>query len=176
MSTNIHKLSFALYNINALIRNVIEDTVDENGIIPDDVCDQLDKLEMDKEELVQNAVLLYKEKNMLSVAIKQEEENLSNRRSILEKQTELLKDFIKKNLPEGEKITTPEYAISWRKSEAIEIDESVNAEELHEKDPNLSVKVVTYKLSKSYAKELLKTVGSLPNGFTLIKRNNIQIK
>lgn len=172
-----NKLTFQLYNINSLIRNFIEDSFDKNGEAIDNIAwEELEKLEMSKNELVRNLILLYKEKTALYNGIKTAEEEIAKRTGYLKHQLEKVKEIIKRNVEEGEKLITPDYEISWRESKSLVYDPTMNLAEVHESDPFLVTKEIVYKVDKTYGKNVYKKTKILPEGFTVEVKNNIQIK
>jgi len=162
-----------LYEIKKEIDILLDEVDFETGEIPEGVSEALQKLEMDKVEKVGNIALKVKNLNSFSRSIADEIKTLQAKKKAVERNADWLERYLQSNIPE-EKIEGVNYSISFRKSESIEVDELIDLEELALKRPELVR--IKYEPSKEKAKEIYKSTGTLPEGFKLIKRNNIQIK
>lgn len=159
-----------LYQINELIERAFESAVDpETGEIFDLVAYvELDKLEMMKEEKIENLLLWIKNLNAEAIAIKAEEKVLEGRRKCAERKAESLKEYVEKVL-DGEKFATPKTSVSWRKSEVAEYTGDVR------KLPECCIRYKEPEVSKSELKKLLKGGATIP-GARLVTKNNMSIK
>ena len=108
-----------------------------------------------------------KEAKAEAEAIKAEEKALAQRRKVRENKANGLTKYLGSYLA-GRKFSTPKVAISYRKSEAVEVAEgaSVPDEFLVEQAP---------KIDKVGLKKALKG-GAVIDGVSLVERQNIQIK
>ena len=157
----------ALYEINAAIELAMEDIVDpETGEILDDTS-VLDSLMMERDEKVENIALYIKNLKAEADAIRSEEKNLAVRRKSCESRAERLRTYLANNL-QGEKFKTPRVAISWRRSEAVQIDDlqQIPAAYLRYKDPEPD---------KTAIKEAIKN-GIDIQGAELVTNLSMQIK
>ena len=85
---------------------------------------ELDALNMERDEKIENICLWVKNLRAEASAIKAEEKTLADRRKAKENKADRLEDYVALNL-DGAKFETPRVKITWRKSESVEIlDES----------------------------------------------------
>lgn len=148
------------------IEEAIMDCVDmETGEIID--IDRLDKLQMDRDTKIENIALYIK--NLLSDAagIKAEKDNLAQRQKVAENKANSLKKYLSGYLA-GQKFSTSRVAISFRKSESVNIEDitAIPEEYLKYKDPEPD---------KTAIKSMLKSGKKVP-GAELVQNQNIQIK
>lgn len=187
MERNIQSLKWQIYQVDNAVRDIIENDINlETGEIEYEISEQLEAMEIAREELTKNVILYYKETSAFQEAIKVEKKRLSDMDSQLTNRLAKLKTFIKNSVPEGEKIKTEQFQISWRKSSSFEIDkdyldghdlmtEEKYLEELEKTNPELIKNVRT--LKKKEVEELYKTSGILPIGLIYEKdKQNIQIR
>ena len=142
------------------------DCVDlETGEIID--IEKLDQLQMDRDVKIENTALFIK--NLLSDAdqIREEEKKLADRRRVCENKANRLKEYLSGYLA-GEKFKAPRVAISYRKSESVNVSDigKIPDDYLKYKDPEPD---------KTKIKSALKAGVSIP-GVELIENRNIQIK
>jgi hypothetical protein len=76
----------------------------------------------------------------------------------------------------GEEIKQDTFNIKYSKSETVEVDETLDAEFLYEKFPDLINKDVVYSVNKIKVKEYIKKGLPIPEGITINQNTNIQIK
>ena len=107
------------------IDNAILECIDlETGEIID--TEQLDKLQMEREKKLENVACWIKDLKAEAEALKNEKQALAERQRVAENKAESLKKWLAYAL-QGEKFKTPKCAISFRKSEAVEVtDEGLN--------------------------------------------------
>ena len=153
----------SLYDIDSRILNL---TDKETGEILDEQA--FEALQMERNEKLENIALWVK--NLLSEAeaLKAEEKAFADRRKAAENKAESLKRYLDSAL-KGQKFNTTKVAISYRKSTAVEVDES--------KLPAKWMRVVpeTHVVDRVEITKALKA-GETVDGAVLVKRNNIQIK
>jgi len=166
-----------IYSINNnFVRTITEHMNEETGEVSNDVLEELNKLEIKKEELTDCIALSHFDYVALEKAIKedpivQEAKRRLELASRYSKTAESLKILLAKVVPEGEKFSTPYYSISWRKSTAVELDEDVSLDEL----PDYCVRIKK-ELDKTEIKNRNKNGEPLPKGVTVVTKNNIQLK
>ena len=150
-----------LYEINDAIMDCVDT---ETGEIID--AEKLGNLQMAYEEKVENIALWIKNLLADAAAIKTEKDALAEREKACRNKAESLKNYLSSAL-DGSKFSTPRVAISWRKSETVEIDDVTVI-------PSEYWKVKT-DLDKMGIKKALKA-GAQVSGARIVTNNNIQIK
>ena len=156
-----------LWDINKEIEKAFLDCIDpETGEIIDDTS-VLDQLQVAKDEKIENIALMIKNLNAEAAAIKAEKENLQKRQKATENRSEWLKKYLADYL-QGESFKTAKTAITWRKSESVDIRsmDDVPEDYLKFKEPEAD---------KAALKKALKA-GQVFDGIALVTKNNIQIK
>lgn len=128
--------------------------------------DYLDQLAMEKADKVENVALYIKNLEAEAEAVKAEKMRFAKRQQALENRVEYLKKYLSNSL-QGEKFSTTKCAISFRKSEKLEIAEDAEL-------PPFFVKIE----KKPMAAEIKKAIkgGTDIPGCTIVISNNIQIK
>lgn len=106
-----------IYEINEQILNCIDL---ETGEIID--IDKLNELELERDAKIENVACWIKELKAEAEAIKAEKLALAERQKVAENKAESLKKWLAYAL-DGQKFKTPKCAISFRKSEAVEVTE-----------------------------------------------------
>lgn len=90
----------------------------------EDFLKQLAALDMERGDVIENLLLGYKNNTAEAEAIKAEVKRLTARMKACEKQAERMKAAAEDAL-QGEKFHTARVAVSWRKSTATEVDETI---------------------------------------------------
>lgn len=147
------------------IEQSILDCIDlETGEIID--AEKLENMQMAKEQKVRNIACYIKNLQADAKAYEEEEKTFYARKKAAQNKAENLKKYLAGFL-NGEKVKGKEYAISWRKSSAVEImDESKIPAEYHIPQPD--------KIDKAGLKNALKS-GEV-DGAKLVEHNNMIIK
>ena len=153
------------------IDNAILECIDlETGEIID--TEQLDKLQMERDTKLENVACWIKDLKAEAEALKNEKQALAERQRVAENKAESLKKWLAYAL-QGEKFKTPKCAISFRKSEAVEVtDEGLN-NLMKEHD-----ELLTYKApepNKTAIKQALKD-GLNVAGVQLVQNTSVIIK
>ena len=153
------------------IDQAIMECVDlETGEIID--TEQLDRLQMERDAKLENVACWIKDLKAEAEALKNEKQALAERQRVAENKAESLKKWLAYAL-QGEKFKTPKCAISFRKSEAVEVtDEGLN-NLMKEHD-----ELLTYKApepNKTAIKQALKD-GLSVEGVQLIQNTSTIIK
>lgn len=154
-----------LYDIEYEITNCVDS---ETGEIIDEK--RLDALQMAREKKIENILLWIKNLKSEAGAIREEEKKLADRRQSDEKKAESLTQYVQ-NALNGEKFKTSRVVVSYRKSEAVIVDDLQLMQEtcdeyLKYKDPEPD---------KAKIKAALKDGITVP-GCHLEERQNITIK
>ena len=161
-----------LYEINevllyALARADVE-AIEYDGEITEATAEELDRLEMNREDKIQNTALYIKNIAAEIAMIKAEEKNLKERRVSLEKTGERISEWLKSNL-RGEKRASGNFKISYRKSQAVEVS-NVDL---------LPARFVTKKMTVMPIKTDIKKAilsGEEINGAVVIEKSNMVVK
>ena len=104
-----------LYEIDQAIMECVDL---ETGEIID--TEQLDKLQMEREEKLENVACWIKELKAEAEAIKAEKQILANRQKVAENKAESLKKYLAYAL-DGKKFSTAKCAVSFRTTESVEV-------------------------------------------------------
>ena len=155
----------SIYDIDREIENCVDP---ETGEIIDEK--RLDALQMAREKKIENILLWIKNLKSEAGAIREEEKKLADRRQSDEKKAESLTQYVQ-NVLNGEKFKTSRVVVSYRKSEAVIVDDLQLIQEtcdeyLKYKDPEPD---------KAKIKAALKDGITVP-GCHLEERQNITIK
>ena len=160
----------SLYEITgefAHLMHQAEATAAENeGLMPDDLADMLDALEMEKSEKVEKCAWYYKNQMAEADMIKSEVKGLVERARTAENRAQRIKTYLADLIP-GEKFSGSTYSIGWRKSASTIID---NADLI----PDEYVQIIR----KPIAAEIKRAIkaGVEVAGARVIENNSIQIK
>lgn len=138
---------------------------DENGnVIDEELKGYLEKY---RDEAIENIAMGVKENKAKAEAIKAEEKALAQRRKVKENKANGLTKYLSDYLA-GRKFSTAKVAISYRKSEAVEVaSEASIPDEFRIPQPD--------KIDKTGIKKALKD-GAVIVGAQIVERQNIQIK
>lgn len=110
-----------LYEINAAIENFDFVVDEETGEVTN--YGDLEALQMAKEEKLENIACMIKNLASDSKQIKEEEDALKARRTVIENRKARLEKFLAATL-NGEKFVTPKCSVTWRKSAKCEITDA----------------------------------------------------
>lgn len=158
-----------LFEINAALEELLNQQDPETGELTCDL-DQLDALMMERDEKLEGLALYCKNADAEAKAIREEEKALAERRRSLENKAERAKGFLAEQLA-GEKFSTPKVAVSYRKSEQVEVSMAFFTEEsnnrfLRFKDPEAD---------KTAIKNALKAGETVP-GAEIVSKTNMILK
>ena len=166
-----------LYEIRQEIAELLERGFDvdlDTGEVLD-IAPKLDALQMDEREKLEGIALYIKGLNAEAAAIREEERTLAERRKTKENRAERLHQYIAEHMTAMayDALETARVKLSFRKSTATEIDESVFmpwaekcGDYLRYKPAEVDRKLVT---------EALKAGADIP-GARLAERRNLQVK
>lgn len=148
------------------IDSAILDCVDvETGEIFDEV--KFEELALERDVKIENICLWIKNLKAEAEALKAEKDAFAQRQKAAENKMESLKKYISTYL-DGAAFKTAKVAVSFRKSESVEVDEGANIpdEYLRFKEPEVN---------KTELKKALKD-GKKIDGVCLVEKQNIQIR
>lgn len=153
------------------IDQAIMECVDlETGEIID--TEQLDKLQMEREKKLENVACWIKDLKAEAEALKNEKQALAERQRVAENKAESLKKWLAYVL-DGQKFSTSKCAVSFRKTEVVEVTpDGLNAL-MHEHDELLTYK--TPEPNKTAIKQALKD-GLNVAGVQLVQNTSTIIK
>lgn len=151
------------------IDSAILDCVDvETGEIFDAV--KFEELAMERDVKIENICLWIKNLKAEAEALKAEKDAFAQRQKAAENKMESLKKYIASYL-DGAPFKTAKCAVSFRKSESVEIDEGVNVANI----PDEYLRFKEPEVNKTELKKALKA-GKRIEGVSLVEKQNIQIK
>ena len=164
-----------LYEIDQSIEDVLNSLTDpETGEIIE--TESLDALLLEREQKIESVVLYYKDVAAEIGAVGNEIVVLEERLKRLKKTSEGLKTYISKAL-EGQKFSTAKCDVSFRKSEAVEVDDEF-VEWASDVD-NFALHFIKRKITdtpdKAAIKQYLKDGGTLEHCH-LVEKQNLTIK
>lgn len=159
-----------LYEINAQLARLVE--LDTERLVDTETgeiltIEALEQLQMDRAEKIEGCLLVIKNKTAEAEAIDMEIKRLSERKKALENKVKWIREYVGYSL-NGEKFSTARVAVSYRKSESVEI--TCATDELPEE-----FRKITYTPDKTNLKKALKDGAEIP-GVQLVTKNNMQIK
>lgn len=151
-----------LYEIDAAIMECVDA---ETGEIID--CERLNALVMEKNAKLEGVALYIKNLESDAAAFKAEKEAFAAREATATNKAKRLKEWLTEALG-GQKFSTAKCAVTFRKSERVEVDENCVPKKYQ-------TKTVTFKPDKKAIKALLKA-GKRIKGCCIVENQNIQIK
>ena len=158
-----------IYEIDKAILDAYEKAMDpETGEVTDDeVFASIDELMMAREEKCENIACWIKDLAADIAAIREEEKALASRRLVMTNKAERLKKYLELCL-DGKKLNTARCAVSFRKSQSVEIKSFAEIPEqfLRFKDPEPD---------KAKIKDALKA-GEVVPGAELVENVSVIIK
>lgn len=156
----------SLYDIDMAIKEFEFEIDEETGEILN--ADELDNLQMAREQKIENIGLYFKSVLAEAEMVKAEAKNLTERYKRLENKAESLKKYLAYAL-QGKKFSTPRLAVSYRKSESVEIGQDFV---YNKRWCEVST---TYKPDKKKIKDAIKS-GKEVAGAKLIEKQNLSVK
>ena len=156
-----------LYKIQAEYLKLLEEYNEtENDLDREIVLSGITKLEGDRDEKLKNIIGYYRSIEAKAVAFDLEAHRLGQEHKRLVARLIGLKKYLSSCLPEGETWQSGVFKLSWRKSEALEIDDT--------EIPPQYTKLETV-VDKDGIRETLKIGGTLSFA-RFVKKQNLQIK
>lgn len=159
-----------LYWVNNAIYKLYDEFVDpDTGEIsdPDEFAARYAALDISREEIIENTLLMYKNCIADAAAIADEIKVLKERKDAIERKAERFKTDAADALG-GEKFQTAKVAASWRPSTAVEVDESLCPKKYMRK----KVVIAPDKLSITAALK----AGAKIKGCKLVERMNMTVR
>ncbi len=164
-----------LYEINEEIIKAFDEAIDpETGeLIDEEAYDRLSKLQEDFEAKIENLALYVKDLKAEVLALKAEKETLAKRQKSAERRAASIENYLQMIL-QGQKRTYTRTAISYRKSEAVVLENEDEFLQFYKGREFIKEKIERT-VDKTQVKQILKT-GEILYGARLEERQNIQIK
>jgi len=160
----------SVYYIDQQIASLVDP---ETGEIMD--YEHFWQLQMERDAVIENMVLSFKNDCADAAAIKAEEAELFARRKKLEERAEQWKSYIAMSL-NGEKFSTPRCVVSWHKSYSLDVPKPDDVIDWAQRTGHLScIRQRPPELEKKAVSELLKSGVYVP-GAKIITKNNVTIK
>lgn len=113
MSLKLYEISAKLQSLWATVEAYAEG---HNGEMPPRASEDIDALELAREEKVLNIARIIKNYQAESDALEAESKRLRAKKATAEAQIDYLKNYLKTNLSEGQKITDGVLTVSWKKN------------------------------------------------------------
>ena len=155
-------------NLFEIDRRILETVDMETGEIID--LEMLDELQMERDQKIENIACWIKNLQSDAEALKAQKQSFADRQRVAENKVASLKKYLSDYLA-GQKFSTAKVAISFRKSESVQIND-INA--IAEFDTGY-LKYKEPEADKTAIKKALKDGIAIP-GVELVQGNNIQIK
>lgn len=162
-----------LYDIDRQIESLLETAIDyETGEVMPEALEALEALQMERDAKVENVALWHKNILAESKALGDEIKILQDRKKRLEKKLDWMDGYLEQAL-NGQRFETSKVAITFRRSQAVEISDSDAFIRGYKDNPEL-VKT-EYSINKTNIRKMLKE-GQEILGAELVDRQNMQIK
>ena len=162
-----------LYELNGEYARIMADVMDwasdNEGEISEELAKALEDVEISLEEKIENTALYIKNLDAEAEMIKLEEKKLAERRKACESKSERVRNWLSFNL-DGKPFKTGRCAVSWRKSESVEV--AISPEVLPVEYQNVKTTVTA---DKTALKTAIKS-GVEIIGVSLIEKQNMQVK
>lgn len=157
-----------LYQINEQIEELSEKMIDVDGVIDEEVMEQIEALQLDMDTKLENIGILIKSLRAEVEALKAEKDGLDTRIKVRINKIDRLSNYVSNNL-KGKKKSYDRVEYGFRKSEKVEV---VNPDII----PDEYMKVeTTSKPMKTEIKKVLKEGKKVP-GCVLETNLNLQVK
>lgn len=161
-----------LYEIDRALEEALEKAFDpETGeILNEDAFADLEALEAARVDKLEACAIMVKQFTADAEAIKAEIKALTQRARVASNKADSLKTYMERSIAPGEALKTPRVAIGWRRSEAVEFDDTLDVRAL---PPEFTK--TTIEPNKTAIKAALKQGDEIPGAY-LVERQNLQIK
>ena len=162
-----------LYQLNSeyerIMSDVMEYAEENGGELSVELEHALEGVEIDLETKIENTALMIKNLVAEAEMVRAEEKKLTERRKKLENRSEAISSWLSMNL-RGKQFKTGNVAITWRKSESVEVD--ILAEAL---PTEFQVVKTTVTADKVELKKALKN-GVVIDGVSIHEKQNMQVR
>lgn len=110
-----------IYDIDREIERILSMTDEETGELPDSAFEELEQLQLDRNEKIENASCAWINLTAEAKAIREQEIALADRRRALERRADRIKRYVE-YATEGQPFSSSRVAVRWRRSSSVEID------------------------------------------------------
>lgn len=172
-----------LYQINYLVYKILQEHMDDDGVISEEGSKQLDELALSKDTVIDELAKEVKNHQAIIDGIDKELQRLEIRKKQTEKHQQTLINIIAKNVTTGEKRVRPEFAFQWTTSSPLKGLDDYDPELAYTSNGEMKkfVRVkeskVTYEFDKIAIKEALKeNDDAVPVTVYVDKIKNLKIK
>ena len=165
-----------LFHIDNEIARLLAEGVDpDTGEISPEALEKLDSLRIAREWKLENVALAVKNVRAEAQAYKEEEAAFAARRKAAERQAERLSDFLSAKL-NGEKLKTDRVLVTFRKTSAVSVDNSLSALAfLENQDYTDCIRYKDPEIDKAAVKRLLGAGVEVP-GIAMEERLSMSVK
>lgn len=110
-----------IFDIDREIERILSMTDAETGELPESAFDELEQLQLDRNEKIENASCAWINLTAEAKAIREQEIALADRRRALERRADRIKRYVE-YATEGQPFSSSRVAVRWRRSSSVEID------------------------------------------------------
>ena len=165
----------SLYRVNEDINRILALNMTEEGEINDAAWEQIEALQITKQELQHSLVNKYKEMDAFLDAVEKERKRIVELKRVTENALGYMRKRIGKEFPDGEK--NEKFVVSKRKSESLVVDDALlNLRYIKEYYPEAGIVVEDLKLDKAKAKAFIKETGVEIQGLSIKENTNWSVK
>jgi molybdopterin biosynthesis enzyme len=111
-----------LYDLDARIRELLDSADTETGEIPEEALAEIEALEVKREERLLAMAAYVLELEAEADAVKAEADRLAHRARTTRNRAEWIEARIAASMTPGEKLADATVRLSWRRSEAVEVE------------------------------------------------------
>ena len=160
-----------IYEIDREISRILSEVDPETGELPESAFEELELLQLDREDKIENAGCAYINITAEAKAIREQEVALAERRRALERRADRIKRYVE-YATEGQPFSSSRVAMRWRRSSSVEIDPAAfwaahpAPELLRVKDPEPALDAIKAALKAGY---------DVP-GAALVEKSTLSIK
>lgn len=112
-----------IFEIDREIERILSEIDEETGEIPESAFDELEQLQLSREEKTENAACLFLALTAEAKAIREQELVLADRRRAKERRADRIKKYIE-YATEGKPFQTARVDVRWRRSSQVELSDA----------------------------------------------------
>lgn len=113
-----------LFDYVKAIDDILARNTDEDGVISEEVMEDLEALELARDEKIDNCISFIKSRKAIAEALKNEKQAIARRQQVAENEAERVKEYLTFCL-NGSKWESTAGQVSYRKSEAVVVDDEI---------------------------------------------------
>lgn len=161
-----------LWEIDVKIAGLLDQLVDEDGVINEEAAAQLEEMEEARPVKIEACLLYVKNMRAMAEQIRKEEQALADRRRQYEAAADRTEEYVGRHL-NGERFETPKVLATWRRSTAVEVDDG--AEDKWSFEQSSRFLSYSWKVDKKAVKKALADGEEIP-GARIVERNNMTVR